>query len=313
MKPVVPFEPKSTNIIPKGDHWIAQVKWDGVRILTYFDGVTVKLFNRKLNERTLQFTELVDIHNYCTASSVILDGEVIALDQGIPSFHEVMKRDSVRTLGSINRAKESTPIVYMIFDILYFNGNWVTKQTLKERQNILNNIIKPNESIQLVPNFANGESLFQVIKERGMEGVVMKDLTKSYILNGKDERWLKLKNFQDLHAVIGGVTFRAGVVNSLLLGLYDEHGKLWYIGHAGTGKFTQSDWRNITEIVKSIQIQEKPFVNQPERAKEATWVEPKLVVKVNYMEWTRGQTLRQPSIQGFSTVPIHDCTFSASE
>lgn len=68
LKPVVPFEPKSTEIIPIGKNWIGRVKWDGVRVLTYYDGLKVKLFNRKLNERTSQFFELVNIKSYCSAN-----------------------------------------------------------------------------------------------------------------------------------------------------------------------------------------------------------------------------------------------------
>ncbi len=57
LKPVVPFEPINTDKLPAGDHWVAQVKWDGVRMLSYFDGSNVQLVNRKLNNRSLQYPE----------------------------------------------------------------------------------------------------------------------------------------------------------------------------------------------------------------------------------------------------------------
>ncbi|GMA51215.1 hypothetical protein GCM10025857_25720 [Alicyclobacillus contaminans] len=72
--------------LPAGPGWVAQVKWDGVRILTYSDGREVHLFNRRRNNRTLHYPELVDVSAYSTAKSVIYDGEVIAWRRGKPSF-----------------------------------------------------------------------------------------------------------------------------------------------------------------------------------------------------------------------------------
>ncbi|MDB5052920.1 MAG: ligase [Bacilli bacterium] len=94
LEPVIPFEPIRSNSIPEGSVWIHQIKWDGVRVLTYYDGFKCRLFNRKLNERTNQYPELLDVKSYCHSDSVILDGEIIALgSDGKPSFHEVMRRD----------------------------------------------------------------------------------------------------------------------------------------------------------------------------------------------------------------------------
>jgi bifunctional non-homologous end joining protein LigD len=307
LKPIIPFEPKSTDQIPQGNNWIAQVKWDGVRILTYFDGHEIRLFNRKLNERTKQFPEFLEINRFCTASSVILDGEIIAFDHGLPSFHEVMRRDSLRSVSSIQAMISEVPVTYMIFDLLYVNGQWVTNEPLKKRQELLNEIIKPTNDVQLVQNFEDGESLFHAIKEKGIEGIVCKDLTKSYVINGKDERWVKKKNFQDVIAIIGGASFRDGIINSLLLGLYDKKGQLWYIGHAGTGKLTSSDWRELTVKIQPLIINDNPFVNEPKRTKDTVWVKPKMTVKIQFVEWTKGFTLRQPSIQAFTETPIEEC------
>src|SRR5262245_27203730 len=94
LRPVVPFEPVSTDAMPFGNQWVAQIKRDGVRVLTYFDGKEVRLINRKLNDRTLQYPEISNIRSYSSANSVILDGEVISLKDGKPSFHEIMRRDS---------------------------------------------------------------------------------------------------------------------------------------------------------------------------------------------------------------------------
>lgn len=309
LKPLVPFEPVKVDQFPTGEKWIAQVKWDGVRVLTYYDGSSVRLFNRRLHERTLQYPELININSYCSASSVILDGEIIALSKGKPSFQSVMKRDSVRQAAKVSRASRETPIIYMIFDILFYNGEWVINQPLKQRQEILGQIISPQSFIQLVENFDNASDLFEVIKSQDMEGVVCKDLNSAYAVKGKDSRWQKLKYYHDLIAVVGGVTFRGNLVNALLLGLYDQEGRLWYIGHAGTGKLTSAEWRTLTEFIQPMIVKARPFVNKPERIKSAVWVEPVLTVKVNYIEWTQDQTLRQPSIQAFVQVKPQECLF----
>lgn len=308
LKPVIPFEPVRVDQIPDGDNWTAQVKWDGVRVLTYHDGKSVRLFNRRLNERTLQYPELGDIKRYCPVSSVILDGEIISLKDGKPSFHSIMKRDSIRQPDKVEPARRENPVVYMIFDILLYNGKWLTGQALSQRQEILAEIINLQEDVQIVENFADAEMLYNVIVSQDMEGIVCKDLTSTYLIKGKDMRWQKHKNYRDLVAVIGGVTLRGNLVNALLLGLYDREGRLWYVGHAGTGKLTATEWRMLTEMLQPMIINRRPFINKPDRMKSAVWVQPVFTVKVKFIEWTEGHTLRQPSIQAVIDVPPEQCT-----
>lgn len=310
VQPVVPFEPVLADTIPDGQQWVTQVKWDGVRVLTYHDGNSVRLFNRKLNERTLQYPELTGIMRYSKASSVILDGEVIALDQGKPSFYQVMKRDGIRKEKNVEAARRQTPVIYMVFDILYFNGKWVTALPFNQRQNILHEIISPQEDVQVVENFDAGQRLLEAIKEQGMEGVVCKDRNSGYELNGKDERWRKIKNYRDLIAVVGGYTLRGDTANALLLGLYDEYQRFWYIGHAGTGRLNQAEWKHLTKVLRSLDMARRPFVNIPERHADAHWVQPELTVKIQYAEWTPRHGLRQPSIQAVVEAEPLSCVFA---
>ncbi|WP_040952166.1 ATP-dependent DNA ligase [Gorillibacterium massiliense] len=307
--PIAPFEPVSADKPPNGDSWTAQIKWDGVRILTYYDGSGIRLFNRRLNERTLQYPELQHVTTYSSANSLIIDGEMIALQDGKPSFHQIMKRDSLRTAAKIAATRRNLPVAYMIFDILYCNGEWVTGLSLRERQLLLQNIILPNESIQLVQNFPSGDALFQAAEAHGLEGIVMKDLNSIYVPGGKDKRWQKIKSYQDTVAVIGGATFRHDIVNAVLLGLYNEQGQLLYIGHAGTGKLSVNDWRQLTERIKPLIIPECPFANTPERSKDAVWLAPRFTAKIRFLEWTENGTMRQPSIQALVDLPPQSCVF----
>ncbi|WMT42103.1 RNA ligase family protein [Paenibacillus sp. D2_2] len=231
--PVEPFEPIRTFEFPQGEQWIAQVKWDGVRMLAYIEKERVRLINRRGNERTLQYPEFMNPSEFCRAESAILDGEMIAISEGKPSFHEIMKRDSLRRQQEITFAVPRIPVVYMIFDILYCNGRWVTDQPLVQRQKLLQEYVLPSTRVQLVPNVDHAEGLYAVMRERQWEGIVCKQLDSSYAIGGKDGRWRKMKLTHDLYAVIGGVTYRDEIVNSVLLGLFDEQGSLKYIGNAG--------------------------------------------------------------------------------
>ena len=179
----------------------------------------------------------------------------MALDSnGKPSFHEVMRRDGLRKLDKVKLVKDEVPIYYMIFDILYFNGNWIIDHSLQERLSILDSCISPTQNVQIVPSQENGEALWNTVKDYQLEGIVCKDLNSPYRIQGKDKGWQKVKNYHDLIAVIAGVTYRAGIVNSILLGLYDDEGRLWYIGHCGTGKMTQKDWKDLTFQTDSLKI-----------------------------------------------------------
>ncbi|RKP53207.1 DNA ligase [Cohnella endophytica] len=311
LTPVIPFEPINSTIIPKGDNWIAQIKWDGVRMLSYYDGIEVRLINRRKNDRTMQYPEFRSPSEYCSASSFIVDGELIAFDSNKPSFHEIMKRDSLRSKKSIEIATSQVPVTLMVFDVLYCNGEWVVNRSLAERQIVLSSIIKPNPHVQIVQNFTDADGLFDVMKTHHMEGIVYKNLSSTYVISGKDSRWQKRKLHQDLNMVIGGVTYRDKVVNSILLGVF-SNGSLVYVGHAGAGKLTVADWMDLTSRIEPLIIASNPFANKPTRNKDAVWVRPEIVVKVQFMEWTLGKAMRHPTIQGIvANGSIQDCTFDA--
>lgn len=94
---------------------------------------------------------------------------------GKPSFHEIMRRDLIRRTERIQAAYEAVPATYMLFDIVYLNGEWVHRKPLQERLELLHQIIIPNERIQLAPAHPDGQALFQVMCSQGMEGIVCKN------------------------------------------------------------------------------------------------------------------------------------------
>lgn len=307
-KPLIPFEPISRDTLPTGPQWIAQVKWDGVRMLAYEDGHELRLVNRRLHDRTAQYPELVTPRNLCSGTSYILDGEVIALDPdtGKPSFYHVLRRDRMSRPEGIAQAIHQIPVTYMVFDILFYEGKWVTDQPLADRQRLLHEVLNTAPHVQEVTNTLDAASLLTVMRQHQMEGIVCKDLTSSYGIQGKDQRWQKVKIMHDVYAMIGGVTYRSGIVNAVAVGVYDGPDFV-YIGHVGTGKLNSNTWRELTHQVEPLIRQDRPFHNVPERSAETTWVEPQIGVKVQYMELTHHNTLRHPSIQTFADVTREDC------
>jgi bifunctional non-homologous end joining protein LigD len=95
----------------------------------------------------------------------------------------------------------------------------------------------------------------------------------------------------------------------LLLGLYNEAGLLVYIGHAGTGRLSASDWEKMTRIVEPLHAEAMPFSNRPDRVKGAQWLKPALTAKIQYQNWTSGGSLRQPSIQAIVDQNPERCRF----
>ncbi|WP_340007019.1 DNA ligase [Paenibacillus sp. FSL K6-0276] len=308
LQPIIPFEPILAEQLPAGNQWIAQIKWDGVRMLSYYDGNSSELINRRRNYRTRQYPELTDVAAYCKADSVILDGEIIALKNGKPSFHEVMRRDSLKNSSTIAVVRHQVPVIYMIFDILLYNGQSTMDQPLSSRQQLLSDILLPHPHVQAVPSYTDPAELFVAAQNQNLEGIVCKDIYSTYAPGGKDKRWQKRKIISDITAVAGGVTFRDGIVNALLLGLYDDNENLHYIGHAGPGKLTVQDKRDLTALVHSLNIDRMPFAAFPQRGKGAFWIKPELVFKVHFLEWNTSGTLRQPVTQARVDLPPQLCT-----
>lgn len=311
MDPIIPMEPKLSQTIPRSSNWVAQVKWDGVRVLVYGQGKSVRLYNRQKRERTLQYPELIDLQSYLSVDSAILDGELIALGQdGKPDFHQIMRRDGIRRVERVLGLVSTIPVAYMVFDILFVNGRWITDWPFQDRMDLLARCLKPSSTIQLVSSHEDGDAVYRAIQEQGMEGIVVKRIDSPYTIDQKSGNWLKIKNYRDLVAVVGGFTLNGGIVNALFLGLYDQDRRLHFVGHSGTGKLTRKEWGHLTNLLKPWVIPTCPFMTHPPRSQGAVWVQPRWTTKIKYMEWQPGGSLRQASIQALVDVPPEICLFN---
>src|SRR5438132_9450976 len=156
-----------------------EAKWDGVRTLAFVDGGEVRLQTRNLLDCTKQYPEAHGVAEALTgAYQAILDGEIVAFDErGVPSFQRLQPRMHVRDESTVRKLRRTTPVEYRVFDILWKDGEDVTKRPLRERQKILDESLTPMGAIKRSEQFiGTGKALFAAAQEQGIEGIAAKRL-----------------------------------------------------------------------------------------------------------------------------------------
>lgn len=280
-------------------------KWDGIRALAVCVEET-SLISRLGNEVTDGYPELAALHRRLVATDAILDGEIVAFDQGVPSFQKLQQRMHVRDRKQVEQLMKAVPVVFMAFDIIYMGGRDLTKLTLEERRVLLEEVVVVDDHLQVSPAIrSDGVALFEAAKAQDLEGIVAKRLTSTYRPGARSKDWLKIKTVFDLDAVVVGWTDgagnRQGTIGSLVLALY-EVDDLVYIGNVGTG-FNQRSLDDVLGRLKALGEVPAPFASQviksrPELRK-ARWVPPTLVAKVEYRQLTDAGRLRAPAFIEF--------------
>jgi bifunctional non-homologous end joining protein LigD len=278
-------------------------KWDGVRTIAFVDGGEVRLQTRNLLDCTKQYPEATQAAEALTgAYQAILDGEVVALDEkGVPSFQRLQPRMHVTDESTVRKLRRSTPVIYQVFDILYADGEDLTRKPLRERLRRLDESLTPMGSIRRSEGFpGTGVALFEAAREQGIEGIVAKRLDSIYQPGARSPAWVKIKAFRTMECVIGGWTAGQGgrtkTLGALLLGVYRD-GKLQPVGHVGTG-FDERTLRDLLRILEEHESPTSPFSTQPRTNQPARWCLPELVCEVEYAEITRDGTLRHPTYRG---------------
>jgi len=290
-----------------------EAKWDGVRTLAFVDGGEVRLQTRNLLDCTKQYPEAHGAAEALTGGyQAILDGEVVAFDEtGVPSFQRLQPRMHQRDESAVNRLRKSVPVVYEIFDILYLDGEDLTRQPLRERRRRLEAALEPMGAIRLSEGFpGSGIALFNAVRDKGLEGIVAKRLDAPYV-SGRSAAWVKVKAHRSMNCVIGGWTAgqggRQSTLGALIIGVYRD-GKLIPVGHVGTG-FDDRTLRDLLVTLKEHQSPTSPFAVAPKVNQPATWCFPDLACEVRYAELTRDGTLRHPAYLGLrSDVDPTECT-----
>jgi bifunctional non-homologous end joining protein LigD len=277
------------------DDYIYQIKWDGVRIIAVISGQEVILINKRGNFRTMQYPELQKLPSFITAESLVLDGEVVALREGKPSFPAVMHRDACKNKMRCEFLSKTQPIVYMVFDILYLNGRDLRFLSLMERNSQLVEVIKECPFMHRVESFPRGSTLLTAADQAGLEGIVAKQKDSYYLPGKKHSAWYKTKCLRTLKCLVAGYTLRENKVKSLLLGIWQDK-KLVYVGKAANGLNTE-DLERLTAELPRWEVEDSPF-GEP-LSPEIHYVEPKMGVLVEFLEWTDALVLRFPVIKGF--------------
>lgn len=289
------------------DHpdYLYQVKWDGVRILSHIQDGHVQLINKHMHERTEQYSELQDLSRLLDARNAVLDGEVVVLKDSKASFPDVMRRDRCSDIKSIKYLQKKLPVDYMVFDLLWLNGKNLMHEPLSIRKSYLQKMIHEEDFLHLLEDFYQGKTLFEAVKAMNMEGIVAKKKEGSYIEGKKHQDWLKIKCRYLQNCLLGGYTLRGKIVNSLLLGVYDENNFL-YVGRAASGLST-SQQEILSKELPKLEINNSPFSNLLGKRGNFHFIKPDLGIKVEFQEWTEDLKLRTPVIKAFADIESGEC------
>jgi bifunctional non-homologous end joining protein LigD len=288
-----PMLATATDALPGSGRWLFEVKLDGYRALAHCQGGGCVLRSRNGNDLGQRFPALVAaIAASVTPAEAVIDGEICALDaQGRPRF-SLMQRGEGR-------------LVYYAFDCLEAEGTSLVGLPLEERRARLGQLLsRRGAAVLLSEGFDDGESLLAAAREQGLEGVVAKRLGSVYTPGRRSRDWLKLKTHGRQEFVVAGYTHgsgrRAESFGSLVLAVH-EGGALRYAGNVGTG-FDEREIDRLLALLRPLVRPTTPFPELPRmprvRRDQVVWVEPRLVVEVEFSELTQGGLVRHPSYQG---------------
>src|SRR6478752_4811212 len=282
---------------PDSGKWVHEIKFDGYRIQARLDRGKVKLLTRKGLNWTSKFPTVAAAIAKLPAKSALIDGEVVVEgDDGLSSF-SLLQQDL--------KASRHDRMVLYGFDLMHLDGADLKSLPLVSRKDALAKLFKREPArgvLRLSESLTEaGSTLLRHACKMGLEGIVSKVADAPY-RSGRGQDWIKTKCSDRQELVVAGVvpsTVDARAVGALVLSFY-ERDKLHYAGRTGTG-FTHEIARSLFRKLKALEIAKAPFETIPaeERgAREPIWVEPSMVVEVDFHGWTHGERVRQASFQG---------------
>jgi bifunctional non-homologous end joining protein LigD len=286
------------DAVPAGDEWLHEQKFDGYRIEAVRSRAGVRLYTRRGNDWTDTFPTIAEAVAEVSAKPFVLDGEVA-----------VLRADGVTDFQGLQQAlKTRSPnLVYFVFDLLEEGDKDLRGEPLLARKARLEKLLekllaKASPVLRFSEHVVgHGEQLFAEACKRGLEGIICKRANAPYT-SGRGKSWVKVKCRRRQELVVGGFTEPEGSrtgLGALLVGYYD--GKdLRYAGKVGTG-FNMKSLGDLFGELAPLERATSAFTPAPPRAQtgpRAHWVEPRLVVEVQFGEWTQDGRLRHPSFQG---------------
>jgi bifunctional non-homologous end joining protein LigD len=342
MKPMLATAADSVAGLPSdGTAWSYEVKWDGVRVLADVHDGRLRLTSRNGNDVTAAYPELADLAQAVgqqvggaadgavdgvaeraaeRAADLLLDGEVVVLRGGVPSFEALAERMHVREPRRAQALAVKAPATFMVFDVLRQGGVDLTGRPWQERRAALEGLGRLGRAVRLSPVYDDRDVLVEATLERRLEGVVAKRRSSRYVPGGRTGDWVKLAHKHVQSCVVGGWRWETGGrdrIGALLLGVYlqpldgddpvdgdnrrdgDVPRRLAYSGRAGSG-LTGDLEKELRRRLAPLAVEDCPFDTPVPAidAKGATWTRPQIVVDVRYLG--RGETgrLRQPVLRG---------------
>lgn len=289
--------------VPSGRDWFHEVKWDGIRALVEaVDGV-LRITTRNENEVGVAYPELAGLADL--GHDVLLDGEIVALGSGVPSFSDLADRMHVRDATKAARLAQRNPVTLLVFDLLRLDGEDLTSLPLSERRARLLDLGLDDVAWQVPPTYDDGDVLLQAAEAQGLEGIVSKKASSPYYYDRRSKDWLKFPIRPTGSYLVGGFRYETGSTASsggrlgaVLVGEQTQDG-LEFRGRVGSGIAGKAGQR-LGALLHDLVVEESPFSAPLGRldAEGSVWVEPKVVVDVQYLNVTGDGRLRQPAYRG---------------
>ena len=308
-----PMLASTGTVIPGGPEWAHEVKWDGMRVLADVADGRLRLSSRNEKAVTASFPELSTLAGPGMPDDMLLDGEVVALDSGLPSFSALAERMHVSNAGKARSLAISRPVTFMVFDLLRLDGVDLTDQPLAQRRATLEGIGLVGPNAQVPPTYDDGGALQIATLQQGLEGVVSKRLSSRYSPGRRSPDWLKFAHRTSRSVVIGGWRLETGSARRLgavLVGRPTPRG-LVYLGRVGSGLASREQDR-VLRALQSRNVDTSPFADEVPHvdAQGTQWVRPEVVVEVQSLGLSAQGRLRQPAYRGLrpdlSPDDVHD-------
>ncbi|MEP6648734.1 MAG: non-homologous end-joining DNA ligase [Lapillicoccus sp.] len=299
---VTPMLATAGRLPEQDDGWAYEIKFDGVRVLTFVEKGEARLVTRNGNDVTASYPEVAAIGGALDGRRAILDGEVVVFDpKGRTDFSLLQSRMHVRAPSEA--LLRSAPVKLLVFDLLYVDGESLMPRSYDERREALRDLGLHGAAWD-TPHAVDGDgpTILEASREQGLEGIMAKLRSSPYLPGRRVTTWLKVKNTRRTSAVVvgwrPGEGNREGHLGSLLLGVHGESG-FEYAGQVGTG-FTATTLAQLEALLEPLTIDASPLDQAVERAqaRDAVWVRPALVAEVDYTEWTRDGRMRHPAFKG---------------
>ncbi|WP_239456495.1 non-homologous end-joining DNA ligase [Nocardioides solisilvae] len=286
--------------LPAGAEWCHEVKWDGMRVLAEVTSGRARLWSRNENDVTVSFPELAGLD----VPDGLLDGEVVALDAGRPSFGALAERMHQRNARRAAALAESRPVTLLVFDLLREGDRDLTGLPLEQRRARLERLDPATASCQVPAAYDDGEMLLEATRQQQLEGVVSKRLSSRYVPGARSPHWLKFPHRPRSSWVVGGWRPETGStdrVGAVLVGEVTPAG-LVFRGRVGSGIAGRTA-PVLRALLAPLAAERSPFVDPVPRvdAVGTRWVRPELVVDVESLGFSHHDRLRQPSFRGVRT------------